>query len=263
MIRDTHRWHIVDASPWPIVGGCGSMALTCGGVLGFHKYELGSTLMELGGLIIILAMIVWWRDVIREASYEGSHTKEVEEGIKIGMILFISSEVLFFFSFFWGFFHSSLGPVVELGLNWPPLGIISIKAFDVPLLNTAILLTSAISLTWSHHALLNSNRDHAIIGIFITILLGILFTIIQALEYYEASYTFADSVYGSIFFLATGFHGLHVIVGTLFLIVSSFRLLQQQFTSTHHFGFEASAWYWHFVDYVWLFLFVCIYWWGS
>jgi len=262
-MRETHRWHIVDPSPWPYVGGCGSICLTCGGVMTFHQYTSGIGLMELGFMLIVFTMILWWRDVIREASFDGYHTKEVEDGIKFGMILFISSEVLFFFSFFWAFFHSSLGPVIELGLNWPPLGIISIKAFEVPLLNTAILLTSAISLTWSHHAILNSKRDEAIFGLLITIALGIIFTVVQALEYKEASFSFADSVFGSVFFIATGFHGLHVIIGTIFLIVTASRLILHHFTSFHHFGFEASAWYWHFVDYVWLFLFVCIYWWGS
>jgi len=260
---EKHRWHIVDPSPWPYVGGIGSLTLTCGTVLGFHSYELGSTLMKVGFITILLTMYVWWRDVIRESAYEGFHNREVEDGIRLGMILFISSEVLFFFSFFWGFFHSSLGPVVEMGLNWPPEGLVSIKAFDVPLLNTAILLTSAVSLTWSHHALVNGKKDQSLIGIIVTIILGILFTFVQGFEYVEASYTIADSVFGSIFFLATGFHGLHVLIGTIFLIVTSIRLWQNQFTSFHHFGFEASAWYWHFVDYVWLFLFVCIYWWGS
>jgi cytochrome c oxidase subunit 3 len=160
-------------------------------------------------------------------------------------------------------FHSSLGPVIEIGLNWPPTGIISIKAMEVPLLNTAILLTSAISLTWSHHAIINNKREEGIIGIGITIGLGIIFTVVQGLEYVETTFTFADSIFGAVFFLATGFHGLHVIIGTIFLIVTATRLINHHYTTGHHVGFEAAAWYWHFVDYVWLFLFVCIYWWGS
>jgi len=179
------------------------------------------------------------------------------------MILFILSEICFFFSFFWAFFHSSLVPTIELGSVWPPQGIEVLNPFSVPLLNTAVLLSSGATVTWAHHAIISGKRDEAIQGLFLTLILGALFTSLQVMEYIEASFCIADSVYGSVFFVATGFHGLHVIIGTTFLAVCWFRLLYHQFTRHHHFGFEAASWYWHFVDVVWLFLYVCIYWWGS
>ena len=256
-----HKWHLVDGSPWPYVCGMGCLSLACGSVMWFHEYNY--YLMIIGLILIVLTMFIWWGDIIREAYGEGSHHKEIEKSLKLGMILFITSEVIFFFSFFWSFFHSSLAPVVEIGWNWPPLGIVSIKAFDVPLLNTSILLTSAISLTWSHYSFINHHTQLAKIALSFTVFLGVLFTLVQAIEYYQASFSLADSVFGSVFFVATGFHGLHVIIGTVFLIFTLFRLYKKQFSFSHHLGFEASAWYWHFVDYVWLFLFLCIYSWGS
>lgn len=175
----------------------------------------------------------------------------------------VPSNISYFFSFFWAFFHSSLSPDFHLGSQWPPIGIVPINAFDVPLLNTAILLTSGATCTWSHHAMVAGNRYHTIIALFATVVLGVIFTGLQAMEYYESPFTIADSVYGSTFFVATGFHGLHVLIGTSFLIVCFFRILDHHFTKHHHNGFEAAIWYWHFVDYVWIFLFCCIYWWGA
>lgn len=229
----------------------------------FHSYKYGELLAFTSFAFILLVMYVWWRDVIREATYQGHHTLIVQRGLKWGMLLFILSEVCFFFSFFWAFFHSALVPNVELGAVWPPVGITPLNAFDVPLLNTAILLSSGATVTWSHHALISGDRRQAILGLIFTVVLGLVFTALQALEYYEAPFSIADSVYGSTFFVATGFHGLHVIIGTLFLLVCLFRLINHHFTKHHHNGFEASIWYWHFVDYVWIFLFCCIYWWGS
>ena len=208
-------------------------------------------------------MFVWFRDVVREGTFQGHHTKVVQKGLKMGMILFITSEVMFFFAFFWGFFHSSLAPTVELGSVWPPMGINVLNPWEVPLLNTAILLCSGVTVTWAHHALVAGSRSQALSGLFLTISLGVIFTMLQAFEYLEASFTIADSVYGSCFYMATGFHGFHVLVGTLFLAVCLFRLYNHHFTRQHHLGFEAAAWYWHFVDVVWLFLFVSIYWWGN
>ena len=179
------------------------------------------------------------------------------------MILFIVSEVMFFFGFFWAFFHSSLSPVPEIGSLWPPMGIDTISAWGVPLLNTIILLSSGITITWAHHAIVCGHRKNAISGLLLTIILALLFTMLQGFEYIDANFTISDSIYGSTFYLATGFHGFHVIIGTIFIIISTIRLINHHFTKEHHFGFEAAAWYWHFVDVVWLFLFVVIYWWGG
>lgn len=263
MAKHYHPWHLVDPSPWPYVGAFGALGMTIGGVMYFHSYEYGELLLLTSMSIVILVMIVWWRDVIREGSFEGHHTMVVQRGLRQGMLLFIVSEVMFFFSFFWAFFHSSMGPTIEIGGVWPPIGIVPIDAFEVPLLNTAILLTSGATVTWCHYGVIGGDRFNSIVSLFLTIVLGVIFTGLQALEYYEAPFTIADSVFGSTFFMATGFHGFHVLIGTSFLAVCFFRLLDNHFTKHHHNGLEAAIWYWHFVDYVWIFLFCCIYWWGS
>ena len=219
--------------------------------------------LSFGLIIIVITMVVWWRDVIREATYQGHHTLVVKQGLKYGMILFILSEVCLFFSFFWAFFHSSLVPTVEIGAVWPPRGVDPLNPFSIPLLNTVVLLSSGATATWTHHAIISAERKEAIVGLVLTVFLGILFTGLQAMEYYEASFTISDSVYGSTFFLTTGAHGAHVLIGSSFLLVCLFRLIYHQFTRHRHFGFEAAVWYWHFVDVVWLFLFIFMYWWGS
>jgi len=262
MSTQYHPFHLVDPSPWPYVGSFSALGLTTGGVMYMHGYKYGDLLSLVSFSFILLVMIVWWRDVIREATYQGHHTLVVQRGLRLGMLLFITSEVMFFFSFFWAFFHSSLGPTVEIGAIWPPIGISALNPFEVPLLNTAILLTSGATVTWSHHAIINGDRSNTILALMITIALGYIFTFFQALEYFEAPFSIADSVYGSTFYIATGFHGFHVIVGTIFLSVCLYRILDHHFTQHHHNGFEASIWYWHFVDYVWIFLFISIYWWG-
>nr|QNJ33255.1 cytochrome c oxidase subunit III [Elaptus prionoides] len=256
-----HPYHLVDVSPWPILGALGAMTTMMGLIKWFHFYE--SDLLMLGLLITVLVMYQWWRDIIREATYQGLHTYNVTLGLRWGMILFITSEVFFFISFFWGFFHNSLSPSVELGMNWPPKGIQTFNPIEIPLLNTLILLTSGLTVTWAHHSLMESNYNQALQGLLLTVILGLYFTILQAYEYMESPFTIADSAYGSSFFVATGFHGIHVIIGTTFLAVCLGRHLLSHFSSTHHFGFEAAAWYWHFVDVVWLFLYISIYWWGS
>lgn len=256
-----HPYHLVEPSPWPLLGAGGALFITVGSVIYFH-YGL-SQIMYLGVLIIVIIMFVWWQDVIRESTFQGHHSLIVKQGIKYGMLLFILSEVLFFFSFFWAFFHSSLAPAVELGVAWPPQGVHPLDSFSVPLLNTAILLSSGGTVTWAHHAIVSGKREEAILGLSLTVLLGVLFTGLQAIEYYEAPFAISDSVYGSTFFMATGFHGFHVIIGTTFLTVCLIRLKFNQFTCRQHVGFEAASWYWHFVDVVWLFLYLCIYWWGS
>nr|YP_009442038.1 cytochrome c oxidase subunit III [Maiestas dorsalis]APO09332.1 cytochrome c oxidase subunit III [Maiestas dorsalis] len=256
-----HPFHLVDKSPWPITGSMGLMSLTSGTIMWFHNNNMW--LMSIGMIIIILTMIQWWRDVVRESTFQGIHTKKVIKGMKWGMILFITSEVLFFSSFFWAFFHSSLAPTIEIGMQWPPTGIKTFNPMSIPLLNTMILLSSGISITWAHNAMINMNYSQTVQSMLITIILGIYFTVLQAIEYYEAPFSMADSIYGSTFFMSTGFHGLHVIIGTMFIMISMWRIMKLHLSSYHHFGFEASAWYWHFVDVVWLFLYISIYWWGS
>lgn len=258
-----HPYHIVDPSPWPILASIAALTITTGGVMYFHSYQYGLLFLTCGLILILFTMYVWWRDVTRESTYQGNHTLIVQQGLRYGMILFIVSEVCFFFSFFWTFFHSSLAPTVELGALWPPQGIQPLDPWSVPLLNTAILVSSGATATWAHHAILSQQRKEAITALLLTIILGLLFTSLQAIEYYEAPFTIADSVYGSTFYVTTGFHGLHVIIGTTFLIACWFRLIKHHFTTSHHAGLEFALWYWHFVDVVWLFLFISIYWWGS
>lgn len=256
-----HPYHIVDESPWPVYGSVGGLFLTAGFVSWFH---LGRKILFFLGLRILLLVIYqWWRDISREGGAQGSHRAIVELGLRWGILLFIVSEVFFFLRFFWAFFHRRLAPNIELGGLWPPLGILAFNPFQVPLLNTIILVSSGVRVTWAHHALIEGKFYQAKAGLMLTIGLGIYFTILQGVEYYEASFSFADGVYGSTFFVATGFHGLHVIVGTLFLIVCLMRHVNFEFRPAHHFGFEAAAWYWHFVDVVWLFLYLVIYWWGG
>jgi cytochrome c oxidase subunit 3 len=258
-----HPFHLVDPSPWPLFASLSAFTSTIGGVMYMHGYIGGGNLLSLGLIMICYSMFVWWRDVVREGTYEGHHTSFVQLGLRYGMILFIVSELMFFVAFFWAFFHASLSPTVEIGAVWPPKGIEVLNPWEVPFLNTVILLSSGAAVTWAHHAIVAGARNQAIYGLILTVILAILFTGLQALEYIEAPFTISDGVYGSTFYLATGFHGFHVFIGTVFLSVCLLRLTKFHFTKSHHFGFEAAAWYWHFVDVVWLFLFVAIYWWGG
>lgn len=259
--QSNHPFHLVDYRPWPLTASIGTISIVAGIVKWFHQYNI--SLLLLGNIIIILTTYQWWRDISRERTFQGLHTNIVVIGLRWGIILFIVSEIFFFISFFWAFFHRSLSPTIELGILWPPIGIISLNPFQIPLLNTIILLTSGITVTWAHHRLIENNFSQITQGLFFTIILGIYFTILQIYEYIEISYTIADSVFGSTFFLATGFHGIHVLIGTTFLLICLIRHLNNHFSKNHHFGFEAATWYWHFVDIVWLFLFISIYWWGK
>jgi cytochrome c oxidase subunit 3 len=258
-----HPFHLVDSSPWPLLSSAAALCSTFGCVLFMHGFESGDFVLSFGLASIIYSMFVWWRDIIREGTFQGHHTEAVQLGLRYGMILFIVSEVMFFFGFFWAFFHSSLAPTIEIGAIWPPKGVEVLDPWQIPFLNTVILLSSGATLTWAHHAVLANEMTEAKIALALTIILAIIFTGFQALEYQEAPFTIADSVYSCTFFVATGFHGFHVFVGTVFLSVCLVRILKGHFTRKHHFGFEAAAWYWHFVDVVWLFLFVSIYWWGG
>lgn len=254
-------FHLVEYSPWPLTGALGAFSLTVGTAAWFHNYT--SLPAILGLLIISLTIIQWWRDIVREGTFLGHHTSLVTKGLRWGIILFITSEVIFFFAFFWAFFHRRLAPTPELGCRWPPTGITPLNPFSVPLLNTTVLLASGVTVTWAHHRLIEKSQKETTQALFLTILLGGYFTFLQAGEYIEASFSIADRIYGSTFFVATGFHGLHVLIGSTFLFICLIRNLFIHFSRRHHFGFEAAAWYWHFVDVVWIFLYLCIYWWGS
>lgn len=261
MKNSNHPFHLVDYRPWPLTGAIGVIVLVTGIVKWFHNFNIN--LLILGYLIVILTIYQWWRDVCREGTLQGKHTILVTKGLRWGIILFIVSEIFFFVSFFWAFFHRRLAPNIEIGTIWPPTRITPFNPFQIPLLNTIILIRSGVSVTWAHHAIIENNNSQITQGLFITIILGIYFTILQAYEYFEAPFTIADRIYGSTFFIATGFHGLHVIIGTLFLLICLIRHINNHFSNNHHFGFEAAAWYWHFVDVVWLFLYISIYWWGN
>lgn len=237
--------------------------LTTGGVMYMHKFFGGVDLLLTGFSLILYVMYVWWRDIIREATFEEQHTFSVQRGLRLGMLLFIVSEIMFFFGFFWSFFHSSLAPAYNIGGIWPPQNIDPIETLGIPLTNTFFLLSSGATVTWAHHAIIVRAKKQALVGLFLTLILATLFTILQGLEYYEAPFNISDSIFGSCFYLLTGFHGFHVFIGTLSLFVSFLRIVFNHFTSTHHFGFESAAWYWHFVDFVWLFLFITVYWWGG
>jgi len=258
-----HLYHMVDRSPWPFVCSMSVFFLLIGLVFYMHKIEYGFSLVILGLFMIFLIMYVWWRDVIRESTYQGNHTLIVQRGLRLGFILFIASEVMFFAGFFWAFFHSSLCPSVVLGIVWPPVNIVPLNPWGVPLLNTTILLLSGVSITWVHFSIIYRNYIYVIQGFCITLILAILFTLFQLGEYFSAPFNISDSIYGTTFYSLTGLHGLHVIIGTIFISVCFIRFFLVHFTSKHHIGFEFASWYWHFVDVVWLFLFIFVYIWGS
>jgi cytochrome c oxidase subunit 3 len=264
-----HDYHLVDPSPWPAVGAVAAFLTAVGAIVWMR--DGGPWVFIPGVLGILYTMIAWWRDVIREAEYEGHHTPVVQLHLRYGMILFIASEVMFFVAWFWAFFDAALysGETIQeartafTGGQWPPQGIETFNPWHLPLINTLILLTSGTTVTWAHHALLHNDRNGLKWGLIATIALGLLFTAIQGYEYANAEFAFSGNLYGATFFMATGFHGAHVIIGTIFLIVTLFRAQAGHFTQKHHFGFEAAAWYWHFVDVVWLFLFASIYVWAA
>jgi cytochrome c oxidase subunit 3 len=260
----THPFHIVTSSPWPLFLSIGAgIQMPVGTVLMMHGESYGPFTLFSGLILWLIIVFLWWNDVVTEGTYQGLHTSPVQRGLRLGFILFIISEVMFFFSFFWAFFHSSLAPIIQIGSIWPPFGILPFNPWSVPLLNTFILLTSGITITAAHHYLVSGEFDRTWVSFSLTIGLAVLFTLLQLVEYIEAPFTIADGIYGSVFFMATGFHGLHVIIGTTFIAYCFIRFLLHHFTRSHHVGFECAAWYWHFVDVVWLFLFITIYWWGS
>jgi cytochrome c oxidase subunit III len=267
-----HDYHLVNPSPWPFLGGFAAFVLAVGAVRWMHGGHWA--VMTLGFALVLYTMFMWWRDVIHEA-HAGDHTPVVSLHLRYGMIMFIASEVMFFVAWFWAFFDASLFADEAIQASrvavtegvWPPKGTAIFDPWHLPLVNTLILLTSGTTVTWAHHALLNNDRQGLKWGLIATVLLGALFTSVQAYEYAHAAFAFSrdngGNIYGSTFFMATGFHGFHVLIGTIFLLVCLFRALKGHFTPQQHFGFEAAAWYWHFVDVVWLFLFACIYVWAS
>jgi cytochrome c oxidase subunit 3 len=256
-------FHLVENSPWPIVLSFALLNSAIGAVMSMQGYNAGNIVLELGALCTLGAMTFWFRDVGNEGALSGDHTKEVRKGLEIGFLLFIVSEIFAFLSIFWAFFHASLSPSIEIGGVWPPQGITPLNPFAIPLLNTILLVSSGAFVTFGHHALLNSNRKFAILGLELTIVFALLFTFLQYLEYATAAFTIADSVYGSAFFCSTGLHGIHVLVGTIFIAVQFIRFLNYHMTNSHHQGCESAIMYWHFVDVVWLFLFIAVYYWGG
>lgn len=259
-MEKNHPYQIIDPSPWPLLASLGTLLLAIAGALTMHGHSKWT--LAPGAFLTVLSAALWWADVIKESNAKGIHTKEVQNGLRIGMVLFIISEVFFFVSFFWSYFYSALFPHDLPGGVWPPKEITPIDPFHLPYLNTLILLLSGTTVTWAHHEILEGNLKEALKGLLLTIALGFTFTFIQAYEYMIAGFGIKDGIYGSNFYLATGFHGAHVIIGTLFLCVCAYRVWKNDYTPKAHVGFEAAAWYWHFVDVVWLFLFVSIYWAG-
>ncbi len=261
--ENRHPFHLVDPSPWPLFGSISALSLTFGGVMYMHNYQGGGFLFTTGFFCILYTMYLWWRDIIREGTFEGQHTQEVKNGLKLGFQLFIVSEIMLFFAFFWAFFDASIKPSFAIGGVWPPEGIEPLNPWGIPLLNTVILLSSGATVTWAHNAMLWGSKKSTQQALGLTIFLAFIFTCLQVYEYIYCPFSMSSSVFGSVFFLATGFHGLHVCIGTIFLFINFLRISKNHFTKQHHIGFETAIWYWHFVDIVWVFLFVAIYWWGS
>ena len=262
-IFQAHPFHLVSPSPWPIYTCTSLLTLTTTGVSAMHNFSLAKNILFLVFITLIASMSFWFRDIISEGTYLGNHTLAVQRGLNMGVGLFIVSEALFFLAIFWAFFHSALSPTVELGANWPPMGIDAINAFELPLLNTVLLLSSGTTITYAHHSIIQGNRGGALYGLILTIFLAAVFTAFQGVEYTVSSFTLSDSTFGSAFYFGTGFHGIHVMIGTAFLAVGFWRFMAYHLTDNHHLGLEAGILYWHFVDVVWLFLFLSIYYWGS
>nr|YP_002038864.1 cytochrome c oxidase subunit III [Sinonovacula constricta]ACF41616.1 cytochrome c oxidase subunit III [Sinonovacula constricta]AEV94321.1 cytochrome c oxidase subunit III [Sinonovacula constricta] len=255
-------YHLVDMSPWPVMASISGFTITSGLIGLVHSFNPGIFLLFVGFASLIGTVILWWADVITEGTILGQHTSLVARGLRVGMMLFILSEVAFFFSLFWAFFHCSLGALCQHEL-WPHAGILPITYYSIPLLNTGLLLASGVSVTWAHKAVKCWNVTEAKQALFITIFLGMYFTKLQWDEYNVCSFCISDGSFGSTFFVMTGFHGLHVIIGTIFLIVCLGRTHLYHFhKGENHVGLEMAIWYWHFVDVVWLFVYSFVYCWG-
>jgi cytochrome c oxidase subunit 3 len=252
-------FHIVDPSPWPFFLSWNLLSNVLGFVMYFNFFSISLFQIFFNFLVFSFILYSWFNDIVIESTFEGHHTLKVQRGIKMGMVLFIISEVMFFFSFFWAYFHYSLCPSIFIGGVWPPVGIYTLDPWGLPLTNTIILLSSGVSITYSHRAICYGNRVQTSLSLIFTIFLGSLFTYCQYFEYNSATFSINDGVYGSIFYLATGFHGFHVLVGTLFLFICLIRHYKYHFTKNCHVGYECAIWYFHFVDVVWIFLFITVY----
>lgn len=254
-----HSYHLVDASPWPLFASVSAFIFAMGLI---NSFKGSAYLLGIGLVSLLIVTIGWFRDITRE-SLSGKHTTKVQSGLMLGMILFLMSEIMVFFSFFWAFFHASLAPSVELGGTWPPVGIVAVDPWSLPLLGSMFLLASGATCTMAHNAMVTGNKDMAFAGMVATILLGALFLVLQFNEYRLTEFTIADSIFGTTFFMTTGLHGTHVLIGVIFLTIMTLRLYRDHFTTAHHLGLEFSLWYWHFVDVVWLMVFLTFYWWGG
>nr|QJW34311.1 cytochrome c oxidase subunit III [Schoutedenia ralumensis] len=261
MMKFNQPYFILTLSPWPILMAINIFNLMMSNIM-MLNYKLNYFLI-MNILMTLMIMFLWWRDIIRESTFQGNHNYYIMNLIKFSMILFIISELFLFISFFWNFIHNSLSPSIELGLNWPPKNIKFFNPILIPMLNTIILLTSSFTITLSHFYLLNNKKKETIKFINLTILLSTYFILLQMIEYKEATFTFSDSIFGSSFFIATGFHGIHVMIGMIFLIVNFLRLMKMHLSFIHHISFELAAWYWHFVDIIWLLLYMTFYWWNN
>jgi cytochrome c oxidase subunit 3 len=264
--KQDHPFHLVNPSPWPALAALALLLMPVGGVMMMHKHQAGIFPFLAGFSLVLYVMFVWWRDVVREGIHDHAHTNEVRHGLRTGMALFITSEVMFFFAFFFAYFSVSIWPVPSIAdlwnvthTTWPPKGTVTFDPFHLPFLNTLILLLSGTTVTWAHYALLQKDQESLKKALLITVLLGVSFSALQAVEYAHAPFGFKDGAFPSLFFMLTGFHGFHVTCGTIMLIVILCRCLSGHFTPEHHFGFEGVAWYWHFVDVVWLGLFIFVY----
>lgn len=258
-----HLFHILPLSPWPILSSWSAFLTVSGNAFYMHKVAFGGYFFIFGLLCLILCVFGWFSDIVDEATMSGYHTKAVRMGLRLGFLLFIVSEIMLFFGFFWAFFHAALCPSIEVGSIFPPEGIYTIPVFEFPLFNTFVLIFSGFSVTWAHRAVSLGWFKDAIDSLGLTVFLGFFFVVLQMFEYYEAPFNYADSVYACSFFMLTGLHGCHVLVGACFLAVCSVRLLRRHYTTTHYLGFVFAIWYWHFVDAVWIFLFITVYCWGS
>lgn len=258
MIKFNHPYHLVTLRPWPLIISLRLIILIRSLLIIFNNLNL--IIVFIGLILILINIYQWWRDIVRESTIQGFHTSIVIKGLQNGIILFILSEIIFFVSFFWCYFHIYLSPRIDIGIIWYPINLIVFNPYNIPLLNTLILLSSGITITYCHYSIIESNFKKSFFSLFITVLLGLIFSYFQYLEYNESFFSINDSVYGSIFFILTGFHGFHVIVGTIFNLIILIRLIKKHISLYHFFGFEASSWYWHFVDLVWLFLYLFIYW---
>nr|QCS25150.1 cytochrome c oxidase subunit III [Arthonia kermesina] len=261
-VFQAHPFHLVSPSPWPLNSSVALLSLTCSGVLNMHGFTKASGFLFLALFCLLISMTLWFRDVISEGTYLGNHTLAVQRGLNVGVALFIVSEALFFLAIFWAYFHSSLSPTSELGAHWPPTGIEAINPFELPLINTIILLSSGFTVTYAHHCLIEGDRYGALNGLLLTAVLATIFTGLQGVEYQGSFFSISDGTFGSCFYFGTGFHGLHVIIGTIFLVVGLWRVLAYHSTENHHLGLESGILYWHFVDVVWIFLFISVYYWG-